>query len=252
MPTTISKEEHRLQFRFWLDVMRPAEEKLAEYVEELKHKRSFAQTIRDALNLIRDLRDGKLEWLLFLFPWVYQAIYAQAEADLVSRQQPDPAKAWMESQFARLEAKMEAIGALPISAGQRPSQAPIPKALSPGRSMDDDLALDIQKAQFDPHTNNPTFNFLISTTALTGDFANLPDEVLEYGIRIGRIPAHYAPHPSPAPSQSKPRKKWQKGFQAPAKPSEHTGTGNAKRMEVPLLAAPAFDDDLDEDIGLFG
>lgn len=231
MDANAFKNTHRLQFRFWLDVMREDENDLAEYVEDLKIKRSFAKTIRDALHLIRDLRAGKIDWLLFLFPWVYQAIYTQVEADILARQQPasEPQDLIM-AQLARLEAKMEAIGAVPVGEGERPSQVPIPKALPPSTfrySDDDEIDLDIQQAVSDG-SNNPTFNMAITMASMTGDFQNLNDEILEYGIRTGRIPSRY--------KREKPV-------------IQTTSIGRPRQIELPQFTEPVFDDD--EPVDLF-
>ncbi|MBW1927483.1 MAG: hypothetical protein JRI35_09935 [Deltaproteobacteria bacterium] len=60
----------RLKFTFWLDVSKSDEYELAEQVEELKEQRLFSQTIRDGIRLICDLRAGRTDILLALFPWI--------------------------------------------------------------------------------------------------------------------------------------------------------------------------------------
>ncbi len=66
----MSSKRFRLRFTFWLDVNKKDEAEIADEVEELKRDRLFAQTIRDGIRLICDLRDGKLNVLFELFPWV--------------------------------------------------------------------------------------------------------------------------------------------------------------------------------------
>lgn len=68
------KQSFRLRFTFWLDLNAPAENDLADYVEDLKAKRSFVKTIRDGLRLMRDLRAGKTDVLCELFPFVAQQL----------------------------------------------------------------------------------------------------------------------------------------------------------------------------------
>lgn len=70
MTMVTDKKVYRLQFRFWLDVLRPDEGDLADYVESLKESRRFTQSIRDSLSLIRDLNAGRVGVLLSLFPWI--------------------------------------------------------------------------------------------------------------------------------------------------------------------------------------
>mgnify|MGYP003394866620 FL=1 len=60
----------RLRFPFWLDMNKPDEHALAELVETLKTKKLFAKTIRDGIRLVNDLREGRLDVLCELFPWV--------------------------------------------------------------------------------------------------------------------------------------------------------------------------------------
>lgn len=63
----------RLRQIFWLDVNKPDEQELAEYVGDLKEQRSFVSTIRDGLRLVRDLRAGRTDVLRELFPWVFES-----------------------------------------------------------------------------------------------------------------------------------------------------------------------------------
>src|SRR5262245_40355436 len=98
MGIRLSRDECRLQFRFWLDKFRPDENELAQYVSTLKKKRRFAQTIRDALRLIRDLQQGRVEVLLALFPWVKDHFVAAAPQP-VTISLPDPVQDYL----ARIE-----------------------------------------------------------------------------------------------------------------------------------------------------
>lgn len=63
---------YRVQFRFWLDVVKDPEASLAQEVQSLKTRRVFQPTVRDAMRLILDLRRGKTDVLQELFPWVVQ------------------------------------------------------------------------------------------------------------------------------------------------------------------------------------
>ncbi len=66
----MKKERLRQQYLFWLDMNKPADVELAVTIAELKTCRKFAQTIRDGIRLIEDLRAGRLDMLLTLFPSV--------------------------------------------------------------------------------------------------------------------------------------------------------------------------------------
>lgn len=236
------QKPYRLLQKFWLDVTRDDEYSLAEYIAEQKKKRKFAGTIRDALHLIRDLRAGKVDWLLFLFPWVYQAIYAQAETDLLAKQQKRPAadnpQDLIISELRRLESTILSIGAVPVGEGQKPSSTPIPKSLPSPANMktpvgfrysdDDDLDLEIAQAVNDKSMNNPTFNMTITMASMTGDYASLDDEVLEYGLRTGRVPAQY-------------NRKQQLPKALPLKSVEESK--GPRKIEVPQFSSPVYEDD---------
>lgn len=64
----------REKFKFWLDLNKDDELLIAETIDELKRQRSFVSTIRDGIRLICDLRQGKLNVLFELFPWVKAAL----------------------------------------------------------------------------------------------------------------------------------------------------------------------------------
>src|SRR5262245_27698653 len=66
----MARENYRLMQKFWLDVTKQDEYELAAEATELRKKRLWASTIRDALRLILDLRQGRLDVLFELFPWV--------------------------------------------------------------------------------------------------------------------------------------------------------------------------------------
>lgn len=98
-------QRFRLRFTFWLDMHKGDEAELAETIESLKQDRTFAATIRDGIRLICDLRAGRVEMLLTLFPWVREAL------------QPTPTTttdARLQEQIARLEALLIAQGNVPI------------------------------------------------------------------------------------------------------------------------------------------
>lgn len=123
----MANESYRLMYRFWLNIAKPAEEVIADKIEILKNERLFSQTIRDGIRLICDLRDGRLDVLFELFPWVkaefmeyireVQPVPAEesrgtelpaAPPSPVVQQTPQqvPAeKQWLEAEQERLEAE---------------------------------------------------------------------------------------------------------------------------------------------------
>lgn len=64
----------RVQYRFWLDAMKDAELELGQEILVMKKRRKFQTTVKDALRLILDLRAGRVEVLLELFPFVRDAM----------------------------------------------------------------------------------------------------------------------------------------------------------------------------------
>lgn len=71
---------YRLRYTFWLDHLNPDELKVADTIEQLKNQRSFATVVRDGIMLVNELRQGKIDLLLRLFPWVADAIRGGAGA----------------------------------------------------------------------------------------------------------------------------------------------------------------------------
>ena len=66
----MAQSNHRIRCNFWLNLGKPEEEEIADKIEVLKSNRSFTSVIRDGIRLICDLRDGNLDVLFELFPWV--------------------------------------------------------------------------------------------------------------------------------------------------------------------------------------
>jgi hypothetical protein len=73
------KKQFRKRVTFWLDFAKREEDSLGELIETLKEERKFAKTVRDGIRLICDLRAGKLDLLLELFPWVKTKLLTELE-----------------------------------------------------------------------------------------------------------------------------------------------------------------------------
>ena len=128
----------RLRFTFWLDMNKPEEYALAEHIDALKEKRSFATTIRQGLRLINDLRQGRLEVLFELFPWV------KAEfLEHIQREKTDGERA-IQAQLERMEALLKAQGNQPIEQGG-PRSLATPQFAPPPVEDSDTIPLDIRK-----------------------------------------------------------------------------------------------------------
>lgn len=160
----------RMQFKFWLDTTKTEEYQIAEAVEELKQKRTFAKTIRDGIRLVLDLRAGRWEVLRELFPWVVDAIYDAARADLQAQTgvklDDAPVPDAIQAKLDRLEKLLLQQGALPIEK-RLPSLAPIP-LLTEG-----DPEIEIREAQSDV---NPALNFLRSLQSHMVTISNVVDK----------------------------------------------------------------------------
>lgn len=67
----------RVVHHFWLNIWKPLEGELDNQVAQLKKQRQFAETVRDGLRLILDLRAGSLSVLFELFPHLQERLTAQ-------------------------------------------------------------------------------------------------------------------------------------------------------------------------------
>lgn len=116
LPAPKKDKRIRVRFNFWLDMRSDAQLLLAEYIDYLKSERSYAPTIRQALNLIWSLRERKVDFLLELFPWIedhFRNKFAQDESPAVSE-----FVRVMERQSAILEQLASRSGGQPVGASR--------------------------------------------------------------------------------------------------------------------------------------
>lgn len=66
----------RFKFNFWLNGSKDDELLVAETVDELKRNRSFSAVVRDGIMIVNELRQGKIDLLVKLYPFVMDAIAA--------------------------------------------------------------------------------------------------------------------------------------------------------------------------------
>ena len=69
-----------LPWKFWLDVEKANESTISDYRGQLKERRQYTSIIRDALRLIRDLRQESLNVLFELFSWINIWLEERAQA----------------------------------------------------------------------------------------------------------------------------------------------------------------------------
>jgi hypothetical protein len=148
----------REKFCFWLNLEKEDEFALADYIFELKQNRSFVTAIRDGLRLICDLRAGRLEILLTLFPWIEET-FAQRFAERQS-----VSEGVLSEQLARLEQLLLEQGNKPVTAS---SGGPKPLAVSspskPRQAEEDEIIVPIKKAKAN---GNSAQNFLDAAFSL--------------------------------------------------------------------------------------
>lgn len=64
----------RYKFQFWLNGEKDDELLVAETIDDLKQRRSFSAVVRDGIMIVNELREGRVDLLLKLFPFVKDAI----------------------------------------------------------------------------------------------------------------------------------------------------------------------------------
>lgn len=76
--------------KFWLDMQKHDERWLRQQITILKYERQYSRAVRDGLRLFLDLRQGRLEVLMELFPFVQERMdnmikdrIIQVQADMI-------------------------------------------------------------------------------------------------------------------------------------------------------------------------
>lgn len=181
----------RRHIRFSLDLMKPVEEWLYTQIMDMTAVRMFQPVIRDALRLWLDLSRGRIDVLLELFPDV------KSHPDFAGHEPSE-----------KLQQQLDRLERLILDRGVQIS----PRSPLPPPEDGDTVELEIRQAGRDEN-NNSTYNFLIASALnIYGNYDGLAPEIVEYGLRTGRI---------------RPNK---------------TGNGNPKAMDVPQFDVPNFDE----------
>lgn len=245
----MSVSRFRLGFKFWLNIDNPQEQALANEIEELKESRSFTRSIRDGLRLICDLKKGRIEVLNELFPWVLEqsnnklALLATGgNFDNLNRDEA------LSIQLKRLETLIlqnQQASASPHDRGLSALQAPSNLSLAPPKDTKTELNFKVEVSKSSADTN-PSWNLMIaSTLQIYGDVSILPDDILRYGLRTGRIKPALLPAEKRAQLS---QNEGEKSSPEPEKTPKISGTGGPKAMDVPQFSPPTFEDD-DLDLG---
>ena len=156
----MNRKPYRLMFKFWLDVTKPEEGRIADKIEILKNERTFSQVIRDGIRLMWDLKQGKTDVLYELFPWV------QADAPSRSLNQSNNPK--LASQLKRIEQlllEQSQTPALEAELGRGEIKRLNVGSMAPPSFDDDDIpTINVRKAT--SNGTSATTNFLNSLQAL--------------------------------------------------------------------------------------
>ncbi len=167
------------QYLFWLNLEDGEQYQIAECIEQLKEKRSFSQTIRDGIRLIVDLSQGKTDVLQELFPWVLEGnnVPERVQAGSVDSRGHE----------AALRAQIDRLESLLLQQGATPLPLPARSSLSDLKPADEGLEIQVSAAG-KREDNNPSMNFMIASALnIYGTCDRLPPEIIEYGLRTGRI-----------------------------------------------------------------
>jgi len=152
------RQSFRKRFVFWLDIQREDENYLAETIENLKERRSFAKTIRDGIRLIVDLRQGNTDVLAELFPWLQDRLNGEVKTQSLPLQ--EHLGAAFEPHMKRLEALLTS-NPRTLSVSGDGTALPLPKKVaSLSNQIDDDLGITVTAVRAE--NSNASQNFLES------------------------------------------------------------------------------------------
>lgn len=148
----------RKMLKFWLDDTKKDENRLLGQVDELKRDRLFSSTIRDGIRLMVSLRNGSLDVLFELFPFV------KAEfLDYMKEVQTTPAHSDIKSDIERLERLIKSQGTQPSNSGIKPIGGLQPMIAG---SIEDDDDIELNVTQSESSGIDATQNFLASIMSL--------------------------------------------------------------------------------------
>ena len=173
-----------------LDLNKTDERQLFNYAADLKSKRNWASTFRDALRLIRDLRAGNLDVLFELFPWIENALLDAVEVGMESSSGTLGAS----SSLAIGELKSvihEALEEYQLPSGllQAPSQQThnvimeTKQPAAPTPIEDNGIELEVTTGKTSPVV--PLYNLSLKKAIVANGFPlDLPREIIVYGASV--------------------------------------------------------------------
>lgn len=136
---------YRLRFNFWLNILNPDEEIVADEIELLKNGRQFAGVVRDGIMIVSQLRKRNTELLTKVFDWLKTPLelwdeLQQGRVDLLVSLFP-----WIKDCFApppiaevaRIQSELDFLKALVLAQ----QHAPAPRPLTPATDDDDTLTV---------------------------------------------------------------------------------------------------------------
>lgn len=156
----------RERFMFWLDLAKDNEFYIAEMIAELKSTRRFTSTIRDGIRLICDLREGNLNVLFELFPWV-RAEFLEYMASV--QPQKSDAELVIAEHLRKIETVLLSDGNGPhlTSGGGGPKPMAVPLIPAPDYDEDEQAMMLTVKRSEGPG-KQAAENFLTSAFSLQG------------------------------------------------------------------------------------
>jgi hypothetical protein len=211
------KKRYRRMFPFQLNVNKPEEREIADIIGFLKQERTFSRTVREGIRLVWYLRQGRLDVLRELFPWVLE----QQDAAEIGPIVPPAADTedMLQRHFQRLEKLLAERG--------EAATLPVLRPMHGAQQNDDEIELDVKQAT-SSEDNKPSWNLMIaSSLQIYGHCNDLPRDLIEYGLRTGRIPP---------------------GKAAPPPPKSPKALGGPKKLagaEMSFAPPPDIDEDLD-------
>ena len=147
----------REKFKFWLDTGKDDELLIAGQIGELKRERLFTSTIRNGIRLICDLKEGHLDVLFELFPWV-RAEFLEYMQSL--QPQKTAGEIELQKRMERMEHLLLEQGNVPIA-----STAGSPKSLTTPKldaSLPDEVDDNLLMVKLAKSDGNSAQNFLNS------------------------------------------------------------------------------------------
>jgi hypothetical protein len=156
------QERYRVMHKFWLDLKKNDEDWLDERIHELKKKRTFVKVVRDALRLFLDLKQGKVEVLVELFPWV--------KAEFMAGVKPQKTVGDLELQLERLEK---------LLTEQRAVQHDAPRSLQP-MAVDGSKSLNAPKFDLLSFDDDDELDTLVLTKDTGSNAQNLLNSMLAF------------------------------------------------------------------------